>query len=185
VSRPGWLVSTVVGTLLLAGCSGDEPSASPPSEPPSTTPAASPPTPTPPSLPASARKPNKAGAVAFAYHFVDVLNYSSLTGRLDALRHASSPKCESCVNIARAIRRVYGDGGQVVGGELAIRNYSMVPAAPRRGWTLAIQVHAKPQIIRATAESDPKRIDPGTYWVTLDMRPKQSSWVVDRMVKEQ
>jgi Family of unknown function (DUF6318) len=185
VSRPGWLVSIVVSTLLLGGCSGDEPSASPPSEAPSTTSTASPPTPTPPSLPASARKPNKAGAVAFAHHFIDVLNYSSLTGRLDALRHASSPNCESCMNITRAIRKVYGGGGQVAGGELAIRNYSLVPAAPRRGWTLAIQVHAKAQIIRATAKSDPKRIGPGRYWVTLDVRPRQSSWVVDLMVKEQ
>jgi hypothetical protein len=185
VSRPRWLVSVFAGALLLAGCSGDDPSASAPSEPPSTAPATSPPTPTPPPLPASAQQPTKAGAVAFAYHFVDVLNYSSLTGELDALHHASSPRCESCVNISGAIREVYGAGGQVDGGQLSIRNYSLVPAAPRRGWTLAIQVHAKPQVIRATAESDPKRIERGRYWLTLDVRPKQSSWVVDRMVKEQ
>jgi Family of unknown function (DUF6318) len=179
VSRPGWLVSIVVSTLLLGGCSGDEPSASPPSEPPSTTSAASPPTPKPPSLPASARKPNKAGAVAFAYHFVDVLNYSAASGHLKELHEVSTSSCVSCRNVARGLSDVYAAGGSLRGGDLKVKGHSALRANASL-WTVGLEVSTAPQIIKASSNASPRRVKGGSYSLTVDVMRHDAGWVIPR-----
>jgi hypothetical protein len=179
VSRPGWLVGIVVGALLLAGCSGDEPSASPPSEPPSMTPAASPPTPTPPSLPASARKPTKAGAVAFAYHFVDVLNYSAASGHLNELHRVSTSSCVSCRNVARGLSDVYEAGGSLRGGDLTVKGHSALRGNASL-WTVGLEVSTAPQVIKATSNAPSRRVKGGSYSLTVDVKRQGFRWVIPR-----
>lgn len=185
MSRPGWLVSTVVGTLLLAGCSGEEPSASPPSEPPSTTPTVSPPTPTPPSLPASARKPNKAGAVAFAHHYIDLVNFASRTGDLVTLREASAASCRSCQNILKILEGVYGRGGRVQGGHWTVRSYSAVAAGPRATWLVAMNLRADSQVVRSGAKAAPEERAGGDFSASLYAKRSVHAWQVKRLVRDQ
>jgi hypothetical protein len=183
VARLGWLVGIVASALLLAGCSGDEPSASPRSEPPSTTPAASPPTPTPPSLPASARKPTKAGAVAFAYHFVDVLNYSAASGRLGELQEVSDSRCASCRNVARGLADVYEAGGSLHGGGLKVKAHSALRAGPSL-WTVGLEVSTAPQVIKASSNARPRRLKGGSYSLTVDVKRQGARWIIPRFERE-
>ena len=74
---PALLTVLVLPALTLAGCggsSGDDPSPSPTV---STTTSASP---TAPALPEAAMANTKAGAVAFARHYIELINYAQATG---------------------------------------------------------------------------------------------------------
>jgi hypothetical protein len=181
VSRPGWLVSIVVGTLLLAGCSGDEPAASPPSEPPSTTPAASPPTPAPPSLPASARKPTKAGAVAFASFYVELMNHAATTGDVDSLRKFSGERCQSCLTTAGTVRRIYGRGGSIRGYNWRVTRYSALRSGQPRTWVIALGIRARPHLVRDSSSASPRRLAGGRFSISVYAQEVGNGWVVTRM----
>jgi hypothetical protein len=182
VARPGWLAGVVVSTLLLAGCSGDEPTAGPPkpAEPPTSPVTTTSPTPAPPVLPAAARENSKAGAVAFARHFVEVVNFSTVFGNTDRLNRTSLRSCVSCRNIAEAIADVYGAGGHVKGGELTVTGFSVLPSA-RDMWTVGIEVKTDRQLIQSSANSKPRFVKGGSYSLTLDVRRIGEAWRIARM----
>jgi len=181
VSRPGWLVSVVAGALLLAGCSGAEPSASPPSEPPSTTPATSARTPTPPPLPASAQKPTKAGAVAFAHYYIDLVNFASRTGEPTRLLDVSAAGCESCRKIGRFIASVYQRGGFIHGGEWSARSYSVLRSGEDR-WLVAVKVKAAKQTYRVEPSAPAKTRTGGVYTVSVDASWQGHRWLTRKLV---
>ena len=184
MSRLRWLVSTAVAVLLLGGCSGDEPAAGPrpASSPPGTTPVTTTsPTPAPPELPARAQKNTKAGAVAFAHHFIEILNYSAATGEVAALKDVSLRACESCTNITQAIADVYRKGGDLRRGELKVRGFSVLAGRRMGQWTVGLEVVAETQILRMNSEARPRRLRGGNYSVTLDVKRNGLDWAVSRM----
>ncbi len=91
---PRLLAGLVAGVLLLGGCGEESPKPKPlpkPSESPSASAS-----PTPPAMPAAAKNQSKAGAIAFARHYVDVINYAQSTGDLEALQAVEDKACKSC-----------------------------------------------------------------------------------------
>lgn len=95
--------------VLLAGCSDDpkprfEP---PPTSPtsPTTTESSEPPDPKPWEV------KSKAGAVAFAEHWVDVFNEAQTSGDVSALEPLGTPTCRTCAGVLQRIREVDGAGG--------------------------------------------------------------------------
>jgi hypothetical protein len=184
VSGLGWLAGGVVAALLLAGCSGDEPAAEPPPlKAPTTSPVAteSPTTPEPPVLPAAARENTKAGAVAFARFYVKILNFAVESGRVDVFRAATLRTCVSCRNIAEVLSEVYAHGGYVRGGDLTVKQYSVLPASRPQEWTLGLEVTAERQIIRSTKHAPPRSLKGGEYSLTLDVRRVGNLWRIARM----
>lgn len=187
VSRPAWLTGVVVATLLVAGCSGDEPQAQPPRpSAPSTSPVTTrTPTPTPPALPPAARRNTKAGAVAFVYHFVDLLNYTSVSGETGTFSRTTQRSCHSCRNIKSAIDEIYAAGGSVKGGELTIRSYTQVPGQSVDAWRFVLKVHAEQQIVRRSAGDDAETIPPSSSPLTIDIARIAGDWRVLEMEKPQ
>ena len=104
--------------LLLAGCGGQDPAASPTSSATSSTgtTASTSPTPTPPTMPAAAQANTKAGAIAFVRHYIALINYAQATGDVAVLAAVEDPSCTSCLKVRRTITRIYGAGGSISGG---------------------------------------------------------------------
>lgn len=97
--------------LLVSGCSGDpEPRFEEPAE---STPASgtSSATSTPTDEPEPWQERSKAGAVAFAKHWVAVFNEAQQTGDTSALRRLGRSSCMTCRRVAQRIEAVLDAGG--------------------------------------------------------------------------
>ncbi len=85
----GRTLAAVLGALaclvVLGGCGGN-PEPTPLADPTPSTSATTTPSPSPPAIPAAARKKTKAGAIAFARHFIEALNYAGKIGDTKPLR---------------------------------------------------------------------------------------------------
>ena len=127
--RPLLVAALLAGSLGVAGCGGGPspdtaptPSASAPTA--STTPATPTASPTPsasasptaPTLPASARARSKAGAVAFARHYVQLINYAGASGDTVPLQGNSLTSCVKCHDLSKGIDKIYDSGGFIAGG---------------------------------------------------------------------
>ena len=99
------IIAYVVAALLLfAGCAQDQPTEPAPTAKPS-------PTATVPSMPAAAKENTVAGAVAFVEHYIELLNYSSDTGNIEALAEASDATCAGCRAYTSLYETTYRNGG--------------------------------------------------------------------------
>jgi len=106
-----WIaVAAVVPLLLLGACSQDDPQ--PTFSPPSDSPSATESSPAEPVVQPWEKK-TEAGAVAFAKHWVDVLNRVGESGRTADLTDISANNCASCASLVEYIDGVYGDGGRI------------------------------------------------------------------------
>jgi hypothetical protein len=156
VWRPAWLAGVVVATLLVAGCSGDEPDAQPrkPSAPSTSPVATTSPSPTPPALPAAARRNSKAGAVAFAHHYIDLINYAAATGATDTLRASSESRCRGCARLIRSIDDIYSHGGWIRTPGWQPQSWTSLGKARDREWEITVSVRM-PSEKRKTSDRAP------------------------------
>jgi hypothetical protein len=102
----------VIAMTALAGCT-DEPR--PRFEEPTESPAASDSTTSAAAEPEPWEEKSKAGAVAFARHWIDVFNDAQTSGDTYALQQSSSPQCATCAGFIGRLKRLYGDGGRFEG----------------------------------------------------------------------
>jgi hypothetical protein len=187
VSGLGWLAGGVVAALLLAGCSGDEPAAEPPPlKAPTTSPVAteSPTTPEPPVLPAAARENTKAGAVAFAHHYIDVVNYVRNSGDTRRLRRLGSSTCESCVAIADLAEDIYAEGGSLQGGRWSVTGSSALPGATQHEWQVVTNVRVSEQLFRPRAGAPAERRRAEKTTLLFMVRRASARWVIASLERQ-
>ncbi|MCR1784137.1 hypothetical protein KVF89_16475 [Nocardioides carbamazepini] len=124
----GLLAATLALLLSAAACTGDDPDPRDPSSTwsptgtmdlPSPT-ATEPAEPTEPVLPDAAKQASEDGARAFITYYWDLINYAQVTGDVKALKAASGPSCEGCLDGIQGIRDLYKDGGHAEGGDYAV-----------------------------------------------------------------
>ncbi|MFO6453880.1 MULTISPECIES: DUF6318 family protein [unclassified Aeromicrobium] len=109
------VTSAVLATLALtlSACGGDDP---PPPEPSTTaTTRETPSVPRPPDLPALASEKTATGASAFVGHYVQLLDFAALTGRVTELERLSEPDCKGCWYYIDLFERIHSSGGSVIG----------------------------------------------------------------------
>jgi len=68
-----------------------------------------------PELPAAARKPTRAGAIAFVKHYWAMVHYAQSTGELNGLAGLSSENCQMCGGGVEALRELFAEGGVLKG----------------------------------------------------------------------
>lgn len=158
--------------LLVSACSteGSEPVAAPsssatpttvqPSTSESSTPTAEP-TPAAPAVPAAATNNTDAGAEAFARYWVKVLNYAQRTGDVGALDAISDSRCTYCTGVTRAIVRIYGGGGGIVGGDWEIERIRPLPPDFGGDWGGYAQATVAKQVV--TENGSKTRSGGGTF----------------------
>jgi hypothetical protein len=172
--RLSWLLVAVL--VFCAACSGEEPVAQPPERPaPRTSPVAtSAPTPEPtaepPALPGAAQQNTKAGAVAFAKHYIDVVNFVRLGGTTEALRRLGAATCESCAAIVQVATDTYDRGGFIHGGEWTVQGSASLPGGSRHSWQVVtdLTVAAQSYRPRAGAAVEKRRAERATLVFTLE-----------------
>ena len=142
----------VAGLLLATGCShgGDPPAVADPTRTPATSPSIRT-GPVAPALPAVARRPTKAGAIAFAKYYWAVVDYAQKTGDTHLLRRIANKTCRACDGGADWIDKIHKRGGIIHGGSHTVRSAD-AQSAP----TSAVKGSAF--VVSLTVESAPDRV---------------------------
>ena len=171
---------TTVG-LTLTGCGGaPEPPPPPkaqesPAPSATATPSAAP---TPPAMPAKARKNSRAGAIAFARHYVALINHAQAIGDTAPLAAVEDAACESCRNGREFVRRVYASGGRISGGELRVSDALAIPDSTTGGWTVAVGVRFGPQQVDWGGEKPDQDLGGGQLPLNLQVDFRDNHWKV-------
>lgn len=115
-----WACALVAGSLVVGGCTPDEPEPTPttPVETSTSAPETSEPTVAVPELPGEARQATADGAVAWVGYWFELLNYAKTSGNTQPLRDLSGSTCKVCDGTAADIDAVYESDGLIVGGEV-------------------------------------------------------------------
>ncbi|QTE29135.1 hypothetical protein [Pengzhenrongella sicca] len=126
------IATAALATLLLAGCTGQDPPAPPPdfqsAEPtPTTTPTPTPsPTPEFPEPPADLVRTDEVGAAAAAGYFVALYPLVLSTGNVDAWDAISGDPCEFCESIRRDALSMAQKGESYSGGVIGLSDVEVL-----------------------------------------------------------
>lgn len=143
---------TLIPTLLVAGCTDDDPK--PKFEPPSsdaptsaTHSSTATTVPPQPELPAAAQKRSDAGAEAFVRYWLDVVNFAQLTGDTSELGALNDVRCSGCRGIVKAIDSAYQSGGRIEGGEISAGRLRELPLDFGAEWAAYAKARTQPQTV--------------------------------------
>jgi Family of unknown function (DUF6318) len=180
------LAGSLAATLVLAaGCSGEEPAAQPPETmSPSTSPVAttSPsPTPEAPELPAAARENTKAGAVAFAHHYIDLVNHAAVSGETSALSAASKSQCRGCSGLIQSIRSIYAAGGWIRTSGWELRSWSSPGPESARERVVTLRIHMPAERRKVASGADIKASEPDNSVVNMQVAYGGGGWATAEM----
>ncbi|WP_148046635.1 DUF6318 family protein [Nocardioides pocheonensis] len=173
------LIGAVVLLFALSGCGGDPKADPPPSPSPSTSPVSTTPSAraSVPVMPEAAKENTKAGAIAFAEHYVDLINQAQATGYVAGLRSVEDPQCTSCSRVRRSIEAIYGAGGTIEGGtwrpsfKVALQNAD-------RSWLITGVISFDPEQVRRSKDGQ-LEVQPGGSAVThLTIAKTSRAWKV-------
>ncbi|MDF1703383.1 MAG: DUF6318 family protein [Aeromicrobium sp.] len=174
--RRTWWTSLALAAVLLAGCSGD-PEAREPDPSGSETPE---PSATPPPLPEAATQETAEGAASFVDHYLDVMNYASLTGDTAPLKALSEKDCGGCQDYVEHYENRATAGGTVRGGEFSAGEISVAPYGTDLSLQTELTIAAGS--VTETAESVEEEFAASSEVVTLIARFGNGSWRVVQFV---
>ena len=170
-------LAVVIGALclLLAGCGG---SAEPQPLPRPTASLSPSPSATPPVMPASAKNQSKAGAIAFARHYVELINFAQATGHLDELRAVEDSACQSCEKAEAYVADLYQSGGSIRGGAFKIKGISTVKNPATGGWLVELGVEFGPQVVDHPTPQEDEHPKGGRLPLNVQVAWRQGEWRV-------
>ena len=168
-----WL-AVLAAVALLAGCSGDP---KPKFSPTSSAPTSSSPSP---DKPKPWEEKSKAGAVAFAKHWVDVFNTAQATGETRPLDEVSSPHCGSCANFIKITHQIYDGGGSLQSDGWAVRSVTPGPRATNADQVFSLAIRQSPQKV-TYADGSTKTYTGGTAVFTAALVWAHDDWQMTRM----
>lgn len=119
------LLAALLLVPALVSCSDDEPSADPPSPPSSSVSTSVSETqtgPVEPVMPDAAKKPTKAGAIAFLEHYWAMVDYAEATGRTSGLAVLALPGCQRCTGGVQFLERMAKASGRIIGEGRTVRS---------------------------------------------------------------
>lgn len=169
-------VVAVVPLLVLGACSEDpEPTFAPPSD------SATPTEPSPPSPSPSVEpweKQTKAGAVAFAKHWVDVFNESINLGESRGLRAISDPACGTCAAIVERI-----DAIEAHGGFYRSDGWTVLRALPANGSRdgaaiMSLRIRQAPETFKESSTASVEKSPAGKTTFSAEFEWVEKSWVM-------
>lgn len=148
------LAGVCLGVALVSACTESDPGTQPttavsPSS--SVPPSPSATGPTPPEMPDLAKQDSKAGAQAFAVHYIELLNYGAATGETDELQGASRD-CSGCNDYIDLYKRTYAAGGYFRDTGMKARTFFVKPDG--RGYAVLMTVDLPRTRFKLDAEDD-------------------------------
>jgi hypothetical protein len=171
---------TLIPTLLVAGCSDDdpEPKVDPPSSeaPSSVSPS---PTATAPTMPPAAKGTDAAAAEAFVAFYWDTVNYAQASGDVAPLK-VLADQCKGCDSGVAFIEAAYADGGEIRGGGGTVSRLKTV-FINREGENWAIvecRVRSTEQVVDRPGSGNDERYPGGSADLRIYLQPTTDSWAV-------
>jgi hypothetical protein len=161
--------------LLVSACGGSAKSQPLPRPTASLSPSASP---TPPVMPAAAKEKTKAGAIAFARHYVDLINHAQATGDVSPLAAAERPDCTSCQRSRSAVTQLYESGATVDGGDWTIEGADALKNQGSGGWLIEMHVSFGPQQVDRPGSSSDQQLKGGRLPVNVQLVWEGDAWKV-------
>lgn len=170
-------LAAVIGALGfgVAGCGG---SAEPQPLPRPTASTSPSPSATPPVMPAAAKEKSKAGAIAFARHYVDLINFAQSTGHVAELRAVEDAGCKSCQRADAYLEGLYKSGGSIRGGEFKIKSVSSVKNPETRGWLVELGVEFGPQVVDHPEPEKDEHPKGGQLPLNVQVAEHENGWRV-------
>lgn len=108
-------VAALLMVPALVSCSEDEPKVDPgPTHSSSASETKTTTGPVEPVMPETAKKPTKAGAIAFVEHYWDVVHFAEVSGTVSSLRSLSAPGCTRCTGGIEGLSEIFAEGGRIV-----------------------------------------------------------------------
>lgn len=175
--------ATVV-LLLTAACGGGNPEPAP--LPKASTSSASPTAsagPSAPVLPAAARAKTKAGAIAFAKHYVQLINHAQSTGDTAPLRAVEAATCPSCKQLRSTIEALYATGAKVAGGEWVIRGLTPIRNPASGGWFIGLSIAFGPQTVERPGTGKDQKLAGGKLPINMQLVWATESWKVEECTR--
>lgn len=172
------VTAALIAATALAGCS-DEPE--PRFEEPTESPTPSEST----SSAAAEKEPweekSKAGAVAFARHWVDTFNEAQESGDVDELAALSSAGCKTCNGYVNQLRTLYGAGGTLESDGWNVLVVAPPPGQVKGAVEVTVRVNRSAQRV-VEPDGTTKRFPGGkaTYSAELVW---VNGWRMDRLVR--
>jgi hypothetical protein len=176
---PRLAAGLIAAGLVLAGCGGSAEPKQLPAPSKSSSPSASPSdVPAPPVLPEAAKAKTKDSAIAFARHYVSLINYAQSTGRVDALKAVEDPGCRSCARADAYLADLYQRGGAIRGGEFRIQGASALRNPATQGWLVELGVRFGAQTIDHPSPTPDEHPDGGRLPLNVQVAWRVSGWRV-------
>jgi hypothetical protein len=181
VSRTRAALIALTLTLVVAGCTDDDPKPKfepPPSEAPSSvSPSAT--AGTAPTMPAAAKGADAAAAEAFVKFYWDTVNYAQASGDVAPLK-ALAHGCKGCDNGVEFIEAAYADGGEIRGGGGKVSGLKTV-FINRAGENWAVVeclVRSTEQVVDRPGDGTDERYPGGSADLRIYLQPATNSWTV-------
>jgi hypothetical protein len=141
------LLAALLLVPALVSCSDEEPSSDPTGSPSPTVSVTETPTgPLEPVMPEAAKKPTKAGAVAFVKHYWATVHYAQFTGETQQLTALASESCELCTGGRDSLRKLHDRGGRIVGEAARVVRPQASVVEHRPGGTKVLIAHVRHQV---------------------------------------
>lgn len=187
----GALSATVLAAAASTSCSADAGSqgaptftatitASTATPPPTTDATPEPPSATPPveepSMPPAARAPGRAGAEAFVRYYIDLVNYSGLTGDIGEMELAASG-CVSCKSLAEAFETTYERGGAYRTEGWRIQSQFTL-RQPDGEWASLLKVNQAPMVWVKAAAAEPQRFEAKQLNLRVALKRQEDEWKI-------
>ena len=120
---------------------------------------------------------SKAGAVAFAEHWIDELNLAMASAEVDGIRDLSDQSCQTCLDFADRLELIESRGGRFESEGWKILSLGK-PQFLGEGAVVAMRLHEGGEIVQETAQSDPVRNAGGEATWSVEMAWRSGQWQV-------
>jgi hypothetical protein len=114
--------------------------------------------------------------VAFVREWIDTLNRSTASGRVDALR-STSVACDACSAMSDYIEAVYDSGGEIWGRGWRASSVAVTRRGPG-GVVVDAVVDVAPQTVTATGHATARGYPGGVRHKVFVLQPAGRSWTV-------
>lgn len=128
-----------------------------------------------PAEPVAASADTRAGALAYAEHYVATYNYARRTGDLNGLPPLEAAECQTCQALRHGLADVYDNGGSIDGGSWTLTSPTI--KAAEGGWVVTSPVRVSPSTV-VTPSAGPEKVGASSSRITLEITQVVGRWKV-------
>jgi hypothetical protein len=127
-------------------------------------------------------KKSKAGAVAFAKHWIDVFNQAAIDGDTRSLVALSAPGCGTCRSVAGRLRSMYDSGGFFKGDGYRVLFATPQDITDEGSTSVALRILRSAERLRESADAPLVTTPPSKATYNAQLSWRRGAWAMDELV---